>query len=283
MHDINPMIARLQWRHAKIAHCLLPAWEAEEIESVSEPGSVGVPFTTQHHAVVRRAGTARAEERHVPAASVGLCGPEALHWIRTPAPSDTVEITASVSLRREIAEAMGVAAHADLDDLMAEQDEVVLAIALRFRAACRGWIHLSDIERDEMVRCLYAHVYRRHFGGKWPAGFGTALSAQRLRRLTDFVMAHLCADLSIGQLATACAMSPFHFCHAFKAATGLAPHRFVTILRIRHAEERLRARVTSVESVAHSLGYQNLSHFRRAFRAQVGCAPGALAASAPPR
>src|SRR5688572_2834505 len=210
MQDIDSSIARLQWNHAKVAHCLLPAWEADQLESVSEPGSVGVPFTSQHNAVVRRARSTRAEDRHVPAASVGLCGPEALHWIRTPAPSDTVEITASLESRREIAQAMGVAAHADLDDLMAEQDVVVLAIALRFRAACRDWIHLSDIERDEMVRSLYAHVYRRHFGGKWPGGFGTALSAQRLRRLTDFVMAHLHADLSIAQLADACAMSPFH-------------------------------------------------------------------------
>lgn len=271
-----PSLARMQWRDAKVVHCLLPAWEAGELESISDPSSVGIAFSAQQGAVVRRAGSAKARDLDVMPSSVGLCGAEPLHWIRTPASSDTVEITASAALRAEIAHALRVPAHADLGDVMAERDAVTLAIALRFRAACRGWLPLADVERDHLVRTLYAHVLRRYFGGRGAAARATMLGAPRLQRVTDFVMAHLGGDLSIARLAAECAMSGFHFAHAFKAATGLPPHRFVTLLRLKAAEDRLRAGGTTVEAVARSVGFENLSHFRRAFRAQVGCLPCAI-------
>lgn len=216
--------------------------------------------------------------RDVAPGSVGLCGPQALHWLRTPAPSEVVEVTAPPALRREIAASLGVAAHADLDDLHGGADPVVLAAALRFRAACRGRWPIGDVERDALVRALYAHVLRRHFGGRAPRrGGDAALDGTRLARVTAFVDAHAGEPLDLARLAAVAALSPFHFARAFKAATGLPPHRFVTALRIGRAEALLRRGDTGgVEAVARTLGHANLGHFRRAFRRQTGALPSAL-------
>jgi AraC family transcriptional regulator len=275
-HAMEPAVARLAWAQARVAHCVHPPWEAGEFESISEPASVGVAFCAQQDAVVRPAGHSATQVRHVPAASVGLCGPEPLHWVRTPAASDTVEITATPALRQQIAEEMGVGSHADLDDQHGWHDPVVMAVALQFRAACRGWIHLSDVARDELVHALYAHVHRSRFGARGLPRKPRALDAARLHRVTDWIMAHLGGPIALADLSRAAGLSTFHFARSFKAATGLPPHRFVAALRLKEAEDRLRHSRDPVERIAHDLGFENLSHFRRAFRAQAGCAPSAL-------
>ena len=58
-----------------------------------------------------------------------------------------------------------------------------------------------------------------------PAARG-ALDAGRVRRVKDFIETHLDRDLTIETLAKEACLSPFHFARAFKAATGMAPHRY---------------------------------------------------------
>jgi len=77
-------------------------------------------------------------------------------------------------------------------------------------------------------------------------------------------------------LADAISLSPFHFARSFKATIGLAPHRFVTIIRLQRAQELLIRTPMSVADVAAAVGYSNVSHFRRMFRNQVGELPFAL-------
>lgn len=254
-----------------MAHCRYPAFEATTLHSVSEPGSIGVAMNAQSRAVVMRGS--RAIERDVPPDSVGLCGPEPIHWLRTHAPSEIVEITATRGLRLSIAEAMGVARHADLDDLHGWHDPVVLAGAMRLRAHCHGWTPLPDLARDELVRTLYAHVYRARFGGRWPTGGPAVLDARRLDRVVAFMQAHLGDELTIDRLAGVVGLSPFHFVRAFKGATGVPPHRFVGTLRLHRAEAQLRRGQGPVERIANELGFENLSHFRRLFRAHAGTVP----------
>ena len=273
---MNPDVARIAWAGVKVAHCLYPPWDAQDLSSISEPGSIGLAFTGQIAAVVRREGRAGTEHRDVPVGSVALCGEEPIHWLRAPCASDLVEITASARLRLEIAESMGVARHAHLDDLHGWSDAAVLAVMCRMRAAARGWSGLSDVARDELVRCLYAHVYRSKFGGRWPSNRPRALSARQLATVVEVVHERLADELSIGALARAVSLSPFHFARSFRSTIGLAPHRFVTTIRLQRAQELFVHTRMPVTDVAAAVGYSNVSHFRRMFRSQVGALPSAL-------
>ena len=269
----RPDVARIVWPHGSVAHCLYPAWEAHDFSSVSEPGSIGVAFTGQVAAVVQREGTSKGERWDIPADSIVLCGGEPLHWLRAPSPSDLVEVTAPASLRSEIAESMGVACHAHLGDIHGRFDAVVLSIASQLRAAARGWSSLSDLASDDLVRSLYAHVYRTQFGGRWPIGRVRALSASQIAKITEVVHERLAGELSIAALAEAVSLSPFHFARSFKLATGIAPHRFVSIIRLQQAHRLLMCTRMSVSNVAATVGYSNVSHFRRKFRDQFGALP----------
>jgi AraC family transcriptional regulator len=235
---------------------------------------VAVAFTWQPNAVVEIGGS-RPREREVSPNTVGLCGKEPISWLSVDLPSDLVEITAAPGLRREMAEELGVARHADLDDLFNWADPVLLAIARRFRAGLRGWTHISELERDELVRAAYGRALIAKFGGQFRRG-GGALDEARLRRVTDLVEARSDGALTIAELAGVAALSAFHFARSFRQATGLTPHQFVTSWRLQRAAEQLRQMGATVEQAAHSAGFSNQGHFRRAFKAQFGVSPGQL-------
>ena len=80
---------------------------------------------------------------------------------------------------------------------------------------------------ETLAAALGAHILRHHSNLN-PASFPLpaargALDPRRLRRIEDFIEAHLAEDLTIERLAGEACLSPFHFARAFKAATGTAP------------------------------------------------------------
>lgn len=270
-------IARWASAEAKVAHLALPPWRASEYVSTGEPGSVAFAFVGLEAAVVELGGRG-AQERRIPPASIGLCGPEPIDWLVVQRPSDSLEIVAASALRAEIATALGVAQHAELDDLYGWSDPVLLAIARRLRAGLRGWDHVSELERDGLVRAAYARALVCRFGGK-EARLG-ALDDGRLRRVTEFVETHLERDVTVRELAHTAALSPFHFARAFRVTTGLTPHAYVVQRRLTRAAERLQAGAVTVERAAQDAGFTSLRHFRRLFRRQFGVNPSAVRQSA---
>jgi AraC family transcriptional regulator len=270
----QPDFARVQTSQFRAVHCLLPAWKDTELESVSAPGSIGIAFSAQRGAIIRKAG-GPAISRDVARDTIGLGGTEPIAWITVPSASDVVEITGSDVLRRETAHEMGVSDHADLADIPNWPDSVIHAIGLRFRAALRGWTPFDELEAETLVRAAYTYVLRRKFDGR--VGKAGALDDRRLARAIEFLRTSPGPDPSLAEVAAIVHLSPFHFARSFRAATGMPPHRFVTHLRMERALDELR-RGATVASAAHHVGFSNLGHFRRLFRAHFGVRPSTIAA-----
>lgn len=268
-------IARLEVAGVRVAHCHLPAWEADEAASVSEPSSIALSFTAQRGATLGLSG--RAADREVPANSLGAAGGEAIAWVRTDAPCELVEVTASRELRLSVAEEVGVPHHADLAPLFDAEaaHPVAWAIAARLRAGARGGRTLDAIEVETLARRLYAHVLCARFGGLMPQRRG-ALDPRRLDRVLDYVEAHLREALSVDRLASVAALTPFHFLRSFKRAMGVTPHDYVRMRRLEATQAAIQSG-TSPEEALHEIGYVNIGHARRAFAAHFGFAPDAAA------
>ena len=67
--------------------------------------------------------------------------------------------------------------------------------------------------------------------------------------------------------------SPIFETVPFKDATGLSPHRYVTLRRVELAKVLLISTRLSIAQVARSVGIHNQSHFAAHFRRLVGCSP----------
>jgi AraC family transcriptional regulator len=154
-------------------------------------------------------------------------------------------------------------------------DPVILCIAHQLRRVCLRKSALTDLEADRCSYLIAARVLRNQYGVQC-GGQNTTLCERRLARLTDFVEAHLTTRISLDDLAGQVGISPFHFARAFKKSTGLAPHQFVTARRFDLARRMLVTTDGTVHDIALSVGYENLSHFRRQFVAQFGIGPGAM-------
>jgi AraC family transcriptional regulator len=102
-----------------------------------------------------------------------------------------------------------------------------------------------------------------------------ALPQGKLRAVIEYVEEHLDADLTLGQIAAAAHLSPYHFARRFKAATGLPPHQYVLTRRVEQAKQLLQQdRDLSLAEVAACAGFSDQSQFTHHFKRLVGVTPG---------
>jgi AraC family transcriptional regulator len=99
------------------------------------------------------------------------------------------------------------------------------------------------------------------------------LPIARLRKVEDYVRAHLAESISIEKLAELAELSPFHFSRVFKDSTGMTPLQFVIRERILRAQQLIRETSRSLIQIALEVGYTSPSHFAEVFRRTAGMAP----------
>lgn len=102
------------------------------------------------------------------------------------------------------------------------------------------------------------------------------LPPRRLRRVVDYIDCHLAEDVSLADLALVAGLSVHHFGAAFRASTGLPPHRFVIRRRLQRAEDLLRGSALPVADIAYAVGFSSQSHLTQHFRRCCGITPARL-------
>ncbi len=95
------------------------------------------------------------------------------------------------------------------------------------------------------------------------------------------IEADLCHPLSLGDLAAAEGVSPFHLSRAFSLVVGQPIMAYVRARRLSEAALRLHAGSESVLNIALNVGYESPEGFSRAFRNVFGIAPKAARGSLP--
>ncbi len=92
---------------------------------------------------------------------------------------------------------------------------------------------------------------------------------QRLGRVLD----HMHAHFTVEELAERAALSVGAFHRFFKRHTQLTVTAYLGRLRVGNACQQLIQTDTSIGVIAQHLGYPNLAHFNRQFRAAKGVSP----------
>jgi AraC-like DNA-binding protein len=88
------------------------------------------------------------------------------------------------------------------------------------------------------------------------------------------------ARLTLAELASDARQSPFHYLRTFQQLTGVTPHQFILRARLRAAATRLLADDARIIEIALTAGFDDVSNFNRAFRAEFGVPPRAYRATA---
>jgi AraC family transcriptional regulator len=96
----------------------------------------------------------------------------------------------------------------------------------------------------------------------------------RLRRVIDYVEAHISEAISLADLASAAGLSRTHFTAQFRLATSCRPHDFILLQRIKAAERLLLQTSRELLDIALTVGFQTQAHFSTVFKRIVGEPPG---------
>lgn len=102
------------------------------------------------------------------------------------------------------------------------------------------------------------------------------LTGLQLRRIKEFLDAHISKEIGISELASLVGLSQFHFIRTFKHSVGLSPYQYVLSARISVAKEMLSKRDLSIDDVALAVGFSSASQLNRVFRKLIGVTPTAF-------
>jgi AraC family transcriptional regulator len=100
------------------------------------------------------------------------------------------------------------------------------------------------------------------------------LSPHILRRIDEWIEAHLDEAIRLSDFAALAALSPFHLHRMFRASRGIPLHAWITERRIDRAKSLLRG-TDPVLEVALACGFSSQSHFTRTFKSGTGTTPAA--------
>jgi AraC family transcriptional regulator len=133
----------------------------------------------------------------------------------------------------------------------------------------------APLYTDQLLHTMAAHLVRYYTHEpvntqQSPGG----LPPTRLRRVKDYIDAHLDQDLSLDTLASVACYSTSHFSHAFKESTGQSPYQYVIRRRMDEALHQLQSHPhRRISTVGRNVGYSSPSHFSRQFKAYHGVPP----------
>ena len=161
--------------------------------------------------------------------------------------------------------------HADgiSDDVIDQLGRSILSELTAETAASRVFVEAASLT-------LAARLLQKHCdsGACAPTESSThSLDHVRLRRVLDYIEAHIKDGITLVRLAAVAGYSPFHFARKFTLAMGVSPHRYISRLRLDNAMAELAAGRLSLAEVALNAQFSSQASFTRAFHRAIGVTP----------
>ena len=79
--------------------------------------------------------------------------------------------------------------------------------------------------------------------------------------------------LPLVELSSLCNISKYHFCRVFKKEMGVTVVQYITSYRISLAEAMLKSTKKTIDEIASSCGFDDVSYFYRAYKSIKGVSP----------
>lgn len=157
------------------------------------------------------------------------------------------------------------------------RDERVAMLAGLIAAECGNDQPLHDLYGEGLLNALFASLFQIE---QPSARRRSPLSRRKLRLVTDYMGEHCLDRIRLADLAALTGLSETAFSHAFKAATGVPPHRWQMQARIDRAKAMMAQDAASLGDIAEATGFFDQAHLTRVFKSIVGVTPGAWAKTA---
>jgi AraC-like DNA-binding protein len=171
----------------------------------------------------------------------------------------------------ELCDAEGTRRFGDFPILNGATDPMLAHLAQIARAAVNPSGPATSLFVESMLLTVHRHLLSQYVGKPFSQSLVRGRLAQwQEMRVKEYIEAHLDTGVSVLQLAAQCNLSPSHFSRAFKASTGITPHRWLVERRIARARQLLLRSQKTIAEIAHLCGFSDQSHLAREFRRREG-------------
>ena len=161
-----------------------------------------------------------------------------------------------------LAAAEDSALEAQLVERLRGYDQALLDLARTLASESAGGYPNGPLYWNELASGFIDGLIARHTSEFAKPARGK-LGKHVLKRLRDYVVAHLDEPIEVATLASMAGRSPFHFSRVFARSVGVTPHRYVVHLRLQRAIELVRDGRSGLAEIAASTGFADQSHLSR--------------------
>ena len=124
------------------------------------------------------------------------------------------------------------------------------------------------------VLCLLSQLWLNVYKNiRPPTQAADTLLENRMHRILTYISDHYGESLALEDLAASAHVSKSECLRCFKASMQTSPYKYLTEYRLSKAAERLRTSDDPIGTIADSVGFRQMSHFGKCFKAATGLSP----------
>jgi AraC family transcriptional regulator len=180
--------------------------------------------------------------------------------------------------RSRLAAADGSALGACSNNCFSGFDQALFDFARTLAAESATGNHTGSLFWNEIADGFIDGLVARHTSELRELRGLEALGTDDLKRVRDYIVAHLNEPMRVSKLASIVGHSPSHFSRVFTRSVGVTPHRYVVHLRLQSALELVRDRRYTLAEIASGTGFADQSHLTRWVQRVHGVSPTELVA-----
>jgi len=196
-------------------------------------------------------------------------------WFRSQASPSFFAIAMDVAFVKQIWEMeFGRADDFELKTAIGVRDPAINRIGLLGREELSESGIGGRLYAESLGAALAVHLLRQYgTSPRAPAIHKGGLASRPLMRVIEYINERLRDELNLVELSKIAKLSPHHFATAFKASTGISPHRYVIERRIDRARDLLRQKDKTISEIALAAGFSSQSHLTANFHRTTGVTP----------
>lgn len=123
------------------------------------------------------------------------------------------------------------------------------------------------------LSCLVALLHANIPGTVQFSSDKSLRDAQRIKTMLAYIHANFSEDLRMEHIASSASISESECLRCFRSTIGTTPIQYLKQYRLQRSAQLLLDTDEKVSAIASRCGFQDMSYFTRAFRAEMGCVP----------